>query len=63
MSCIVRNYMSNSEKINVTLTLAELSELLQWADNMYTKSVMSEFGGQIADKLWESYKQAKAQQN
>lgn len=50
-------------EVTVTLSLVELSELLQWADNMYTKNVMSEFGGQISDRLWELYKQKKAQEN
>lgn len=49
--------------IKIELTLVELSEILQWADNMYTKNVMSEFGGQISDRLWEKYKEMKAREN
>jgi hypothetical protein len=50
-------------KLIVELSLAELSELLQWADNMYTKNVMSTFGADISDRLWELYKEAKAKEN
>lgn len=51
------------EKITIELTLVELGELLRWADSMYTKDVMSDFGGQISDRLWERYKEAKAREN
>lgn len=51
------------DKIKIELSLVELSELLQWADNMYTKGVMSDFGGQISDRLWERYKEEKAKEN
>lgn len=45
------------------LTLAELEELLQWADNMYTHDAMTTPGIQLADRLWELYKEKKAQVN
>lgn len=47
----------------IQLSVVELSEILQWSDNMYTKGVMSTFGGEVSDKLWELYKEMKAREN
>lgn len=46
-----------NENVILTLSKAEVDELLAWASSHYDVSVMSTFGNELEERLW-SYRRA-----
>ena len=55
--------LNMNETVIIEFTREQLSEILQWADNVYTKSTITKTGVDLSDRLWKLFKEMKVKKD
>ncbi len=50
-----------SESVILSLSKAEVAEILAWANSHYDSTVMSTFGAELEERLWSYFRELNKQ--